>query len=64
MADHYDREFNVQAVQPVLTQQKRGTQVARELEIAGKTVYAWDAAYKAAPVGPTQCPKNRAFQID
>jgi len=36
----------------VLTQQKSGTQVARELGIPSKTLYAWVAAYKADPVEP------------
>lgn len=41
MANHYDREFKAQAVLLVLTQQKTGAQVARELGIPSKTLYAW-----------------------
>ncbi|AEJ39631.1 transposase IS3/IS911 family protein [Sulfobacillus acidophilus TPY] len=52
MANQYDRAFKEQAVQLVLTQQKSGAQVARELGIPSKTLYAWVAAYKADPVEP------------
>ena len=52
MANQYDRAFKEQAVQLVLTQQKSGAQVARELGIPRKTLYAWVAAYTADPVEP------------
>ncbi|POB09414.1 transposase [Sulfobacillus sp. hq2] len=52
MANHYGRAFKEQAVQLVLTQQKSGVQVTRELGIPSKTLYGWIAAYKADPVEP------------
>ncbi|AEJ40351.1 transposase IS3/IS911 family protein [Sulfobacillus acidophilus TPY] len=36
----------------MLTQQKSGAQMARELGIPSKTLYAWVAADKADPVEP------------
>jgi transposase len=52
MAHQDDRAFKEQAVQLVLTQQKSGAQVARELGIPSKTLYAWVAADQADPVAP------------
>ncbi|AEJ40291.1 hypothetical protein TPY_2114 [Sulfobacillus acidophilus TPY] len=37
MAHHDDREFKAQAVQLVLTRQKTGAPVARELDIPSQT---------------------------
>ncbi|WP_139793482.1 transposase [Sulfobacillus thermosulfidooxidans] len=39
MANRYDRALKAPAVQLVLTQQKSGAQVARELGIPRKTLY-------------------------
>ena len=36
----------------MLTPQKSGAQVARELGIPSKTLYGWVAAYKGDPVEP------------
>lgn len=52
MANPYHREFKAQAVPRVLTQQKSGAQMTRELGIPRRTLYAWVAAYKAEPVEP------------
>jgi transposase len=52
MANQYDRTFKEQAIQLVLTQQKSGAQVACDLGIPSKTLYAWVAAYKADAVEP------------
>ncbi len=52
MAHQDDRALKEQAVQLVLTQQKSGAPVARELGIPSQTLYGWIAAYKADPVEP------------
>jgi transposase-like protein len=52
MAHQDDRTFQAPAVPPVWTPQQSGAPGARDLGIPSKTLYAWVAAYQAAPVAP------------